>query len=181
MVSGGGRYCGRVRHTIQARFSCIRNYYGEWCFLRRVTRYFKLNWEILFSVTVINVTCQSGPLTETRWLLERNVPYSCEPSFTGKKKTKRVRPSMAVRQLFQNQPPAGIAHGYGNDKLFSSAKRQPRLRYFRFACNISMRSVCVGAEPLQCFTYRCSSPRTANEWISCRIACILLNLSWIWG
>jgi len=35
--------------------------------------------------------------------------------------------------------------------------------YFRLACSISIRSVCVGALPLQCLWYRNSSPLLASE------------------
>ena len=50
--------------------------------------------------------------------------------------------------------------------------------HFLLAWSISIRSVCIGAPPLQCFWYRWSSPLLATTWISGNTANSLLNLSW---
>lgn len=49
--------------------------------------------------------------------------------------------------------------------------------YFLLACSISIRSVWVGALPVQCSRYRCSSPRVAISCISGTTDISLLNLS----
>lgn len=58
-----------------------------------------------------------------------------------------------------------------------TVRHSERPFHFRFACSISMSSVCVGAPPLQCFWYRWSSPLLATTWISGSTPSNLLNLS----